>query len=103
MKMLMVICNRDKTKKVIKQLNDNDIKYHTSFYGKGTANTKMLAYFGLVDTLKEIVVSFISNEKEVEIMEIFRNSPEFLSRGGAVALTVPLDFVSKSTLDYIGL
>lgn len=103
MKMLMVICDRNITKKIINLLNQNEIKYHASFYGKGTADKTILDYLNLAETQKEIIVSFIEKEKELKIIESFKKSSYFLNKGGAVAFTVPLGAVSRSTLEYISL
>lgn len=103
MEMLMIICDRDVTKNILKLLNENDFKYHTAFYGKGTADKNILSYIGLTETQKEVIVSFNTKEKTIKIMEIFKKTALFINRGGAVALTVPVDYISKSTVEFIGL
>ena len=100
MNLLMVICDRKKTKLIIKLLNEKDLKYHISFYGKGTADNEMLSYLGLAESEKEVVVSFIKKEETLKVMEELEKHPLIISHG-AVAFTVPLDSIGQNTLKFI--
>jgi len=100
MKMLIVICDRNLTNIIVKMLNEENVKYHISFYGKGTANQNILAYFGLEKTEKEIIMSIIDKQDVTHILDRL-TTYEFIKKHGAVAFTVPLDGISKNTLDYI--
>lgn len=100
MNLLMVICDRRTTKKIIRLLNEKDLKYHISFYGKGTADNEMLAYLGLAESEKEIVVSFVKKEKTLKVMEQLEKHPLIMNHG-AVAFAVPLDAIGQNTLKFI--
>lgn len=100
MRMLVVICDRNLTNKIIKTLNKEEIKYHVSFYGRGTADQSILSYFGLEKVEKEVIISVVNKEKIKAIMERLK-SYEFIKNHGAVAFIVPLDSINKSTLKYI--
>ncbi len=100
MKMLVVICDRTKIGKIVKLLNGENVKYHISFYGKGTADPSILSYFGLEKTEKEVIFSIVDNQNIKIIMEKL-SAYEFVKNHGAVAFTVPLDGISKNTLEYI--
>lgn len=100
MNLLMVICDRKKTPKIISLLNEKNLKYHISFYGKGTADNEMLAYLGLAESDKEVVVSFVKKEQTLEIMEQLEKHPLIINEG-AVAFTVPLDSIGQNTLKFI--
>ena len=100
MKMLVVISDRNLTKKIVKTLNESNLRYHISFYGRGTANQNILAYFGLEKSEKEVIIS-IANNQSVETVINKLGQYEFINKHGAVAFAVPLDSISKSTLDYI--
>lgn len=102
MEMLMVICDRDLTSKIIKLLNEGEIKYHVSFYGKGTASNEILSYFGLAKSKKEIIISLVDKDKAKEAMQFLEKHP-FMTSHGAVALTVPMDAIGKNTLDFINM
>lgn len=100
MNLLIVICDRKKTQKVIDLLNEKDLKYHISFYGKGTADNEMLAYLGLVETDKEVIVSFIKKEETLKVMEQLEKHPLIINEG-SVAFTVPLDSIGQNTLKVV--
>ena len=100
MNLLIVICDRKKTKKMIKLLNEKQLKYHISFYGKGTADNEMLAYLGLAETEKEVVLSFLKKEKTTKVIKELKTHPLIINEG-AVAFTVPLDRIGQNTLKFI--
>lgn len=64
MKILFVICDRNITSKILKFLNDSHVFYHLSCYAKGTANSEILAYFGLAETEKEMIISIIQEDQQ---------------------------------------
>lgn len=100
MKVLIVICDRNLTSKVLKVLDNMNVWYHISCYAKGTANSEILSYFGLAETEKELVISFISNEQCKKVMAGLEEL-EFVKNHGAVAFTIPVDGIGKKTLEFI--
>lgn len=100
MEMLVVICDRDYTNKIIKKLNTYEARYHVSFYGEGTANSEILNFFGLHKSEKEVIISMIQKNNSKYIMEILSELTYFKNQG-AVAFTVPVDAIGKNTLDFI--
>lgn len=100
MKLLVIICERKKTKFAVDFLNENDIRYHLSFYGKGTADNEMLSYLGLTDTRKEIIFSILKKDTMKLLMEKLEIKKAFKTYGG-VAFAVPLDAINKNTLNFI--
>ncbi len=100
MEMLVVICDRTYTEKIIKYLNKSDVKYHVSFYGKGTASSEILSYFGLHKSEKEVIISMVSKDRTKEVFDSLSEKSYFINHG-AVAFTVPMDAIGKNTLDFI--
>ena len=100
MKLLIVICDRSITDKIFKLLNDQHVHYHVSCYAKGTANSEMLSYFGLAETEKELIISYVNDDNETSVMENLRSNKLF-DQHGAVAFTIPMDGIGRKTLEYI--
>lgn len=100
MKLLFVICDRNITSKILKILNDTHVYYHLTCYAKGTANSEMLAYFGLAETEKEMIISIVQDDYTKEVMERL-SAFEFIKKHGAVAFTVPLDGIGRKTMKFI--
>lgn len=100
MKVLVVICDRNLTKKILKLLDEMNVFYHISCYAKGTANSKILSYFGLAETEKELVLSFINQEKVEKVMASLGEF-DFIKNHGAVAFTIPVDGIGRKTLEFI--
>lgn len=100
MKLLIAICDRTLTKKLLNIFNEANLHYHITFYGQGTANSKILAYFGLEKIEKEIIFSVV-DKQEIEVLFEKLKTEEFIKKHGAVAFTIPVDGISKNTFDYI--
>lgn len=100
MKLLIVICDRNYTNKIINTLKKENIKPQMSFYGVGTADQSILSYFGLEKSEKEILLSMLKPQDTKPIMKRL-STHDFFVNHGAVAFTVPLDGISKSTLELI--
>ena len=100
MKLLFVICDRNITAKILKILNESHVNYHISCYAKGTANSEMLAYFGLAETEKEIIFSFVQADFVQEVMDKL-SSFELVKNHGAVAFTIPLNGIGRKTMEFI--
>ena len=100
MKLLIVICDRNITDKILKKLNELHVNYHVSCYAKGTANSDILSYFGLAETEKELIISFVRAEHAHEVMERL-SALEFIKNHGAVAFTIPLDGIGRKTMEFI--
>lgn len=100
MKLLIVICDRNLTDKVMKSLAEIGVNYHISCYAKGTANSEILSYFGLAETDKELILSFVDKEKLESVMKKLEGL-EFIRKHGAVAFAIPLDGAAKKSLDFI--
>lgn len=100
MKLLFVICDRNITAKILKQLNKLNANYHISFYAKGTANSEILSYFGLAETEKEMIMTFVEKDNVENILNTFLDM-EYFKNHGAVAFTVPLDGIGRKTLEFL--
>ena len=100
MKLLTVICDRSITNKILKLLNDQHVHYHISCYAKGTANSEMLSYFGLAETEKELIISFVNDDNVATVMDKLRGV-DLIKHHGAVAFTIPMDGIGRKTLEFI--
>lgn len=98
MEMIMVICDRNLTQKIVKILEKNNMKKHFSFYGRGTANNEILSYFGLAKSEKEVIVSFASKVDTEQMLLALKEKP-YVKKHGAVAFCVPMSAINQSALD----
>lgn len=100
MKALVVICDRKITNKILKLLNEFHVHYHISCYAKGTANSEILSYFGLAESEKEFILSFVNKDVVIDLMERLKDI-DFIRNHGAVAFTIPIDGIGRKTLEFI--
>ena len=61
--------------------------------GHGTANADTLAFFGLTDTDKAIILSVIKNTKIKEAFAILEEKFKTIKNGNGIAYTVPFSGV----------
>lgn len=101
-KMITVIVDRGKGKKVIKILNEYALGCQFATYGTGTASTDMQTYFGLEDSKRDIIFTVVPNEKTKEIMQNIKEKLQLHKPNTGIAFTIPLKCVSSMlALKYI--
>lgn len=100
MEMIMVICDRTLTNKIVKLLEKQNMKGYYSFYGRGTASSEILSYFGLAKSEKEVILSF-AEKKDTDKMIANLKEQSYVLNQGAVAFCTPIDAVNKRILDLV--
>ncbi|HHU43100.1 MAG: hypothetical protein QM214_06695 [Bacillota bacterium] len=94
-KMLMVIVDRGKGKKIIKMLNDFGLGYTFAAYGTGTASTEIRTYFGLEESQRDIVFGIVPQEKSKDIMDLLNEKLKLRKPNTGIAFTIPIKCVSS--------
>lgn len=100
MRLLVVICDRRYTEKILKLMTEKDINYHFTCFAKGTANSEILSYFGLAEVQKEVILTVVHDEVIKDIMDKL-GDVELIKNHGAVAFAIPLNGIGKNTLSFI--
>jgi len=98
-KLLLIILNDGKIRKVRNILNKFSIKVKTSTFASGTASPSLLDYFGLVETKKEVFLAVIPDFLEMSILEKLDNEFKFNEPGGGVVFTIPISSSNKYLSD----
>lgn len=91
---IFTVVSRGKGENVIDLMHDEDILINMTCHGRGTATSKILEMFGLGATEKDIVLSFVKNERSKEILSLIAKELEFEKPGKGIAFTVPLQSVA---------
>lgn len=101
-KMLTVILDKGKGKRVIKFLQEKLACRQFATLGYGTANKAMFDYLGLGQTSKDIVFALIQDDIAPDIMQMLNEEFELYRPNTGLAFTIPLESVaSMSVLQYI--
>ncbi len=91
-KLKMLITVVDRTKALFYQdiLEQFEVNVQMVLYGKGTANSQMLAKLGLIESDKAIIISCIREDLVKDAMEMLNEKFSTVKNGKGVAYTIPL-------------
>lgn len=99
---LLCLISNDKEDKIIKPLYDKyNMPFNIATYGKGTASSSMLEYFGLEEIKKYIYFSLIHNNERKEILNSIKTNLELNRPGTGICFTIPLSGSTKYLLDKL--
>lgn len=101
-KLLVTIVERGKGEKITELYWKYGITFHLICLGRGTADSDILAYLGLGETEKDVVLSVVLESRADEIMKLLRDEMKFDKPGQGIAFTIPVGSVDGSAaLRYI--
>ena len=91
-KLKMLITVVDRTKALFYQdlLEQFEVSVQMVLYGKGTANSQMLARLGLIESDKAIIISCIREDMVKEALEMLNEKFSTVKNGNGIAYTIPL-------------
>ena len=91
-KLKMLITVVDRTKALFYQdlLEQFEVNVQMVLYGKGTANSQMLARLGLNETNKAIIFSYVREDMIKELLEMLNEKFKTVKNGKGVAYTIPM-------------
>ncbi len=98
-KLLITIVEKDKDKKILSLYKRNKIDYSLSLNAFGTASNSLLAYFGLDQIKKNVILSVIPSKIETKIMYELHNSIEIYKPGHGIAFSTKITSASRYFLN----
>ncbi len=93
LELLFTIVNRSKAEYYVDFLHSFDVNMQIITLGQGTANASTMAYFGLDDLDKAVILSVISETKINDALNALEEKFAKIKNGKGIAYTVPLDGV----------
>ncbi len=94
LKMLVTIVDRGKGAAAVSLYRSQRLHFDYLCMGLGTANSKILDYFGLSETEKDVVITLAPTYKLAKIIHLADERFHFSSPGRGILFTVPLSGVS---------
>ena len=94
LKMLVTIVDRGKGAAAVSLYREQRLHFDYLCMGLGTANSKILDYFGLSETEKDVVITLVPAHRVRRVMELANQRFDFSSPGRGILFTVPLSGVS---------
>ncbi len=91
LKLLITVVDRSKTLFYVDLLEQFEVNVQLVLYGRGTANSQMLALLGLAEADKSVIISHIRRDKVKEAMDTLEEKFHKVKNGKGVAFTVSLD------------
>ena len=93
---LLCLISNDKDDKIIKPLYDKyNMPFNFTCFGKGTASSSLLQYFGLEEVRKYIYFSLIENNQKEKIFKDLKNKLKLEKAGNGICFTIPLSSATK--------
>ena len=93
--MILSFVEREKGKKLIQRLNENNVRMHMQFVGYGTAPTEMMDIFGLGSNDKDIIISLAPEDTVKDMMSDFGTSFESHTRFGGLMIILATSAASR--------
>lgn len=93
LKMLVTIVDRSKTLFYADLLEQFEVNVQMILYGKGTANSQMIALLGLVEQDKSIILSYIREDKIKDALDTLSEKFKKVKNGKGIAFTIALDSI----------
>ena len=90
---LFTIVNRGHGEKIAEKYTKAGVTLNLLTFGKGTANSKILDYFGLGETEKDVLISTMPLSLSKIILEKLRTETDMHKPGHGIAFTVPIGYV----------
>lgn len=107
LKILVTIVERSKAEFYLDVLEGYEINMQTVIYGHGTAPSDILAYLGLSQADKAVIISVVKEEKIKDITIAYEDKYFKTKNGKGIAFTIPISsligvsiyqFLSNSTM-----
>ncbi len=96
LELMITVLQRGKAEKFMGFLKDFDVTVQTVVLGIGTASSEILSYLGLDETKKEVVLSFVKQDRIKDIYEFV--SPYLQKKGKGISFTIPLNSMVGVTM-----
>lgn len=93
-KLMVTIVDREKGVNVVDLYRAQNLHFNYVCLAKGTANSKILDYFGLSETEKDFVITMIPAFKVGEVMHAAQEKFSLKKAGSGIMFTIPLSGVS---------
>ncbi len=99
--MFLSIVEREKGKKLIKTLNEKQIRMHIQCVGFGTAPTEMMDIFGLGSNDKDVVISLGAEKAVKALMADFGNSFASHSKFGGLMMVIKPSAINRIVTEIL--
>lgn len=93
LKLLITVVDRSKTLFYVDLLEQFEVNVQMVMYGKGTANTQMLALLGLIESDKSVIISYIREDRVKDALDTLEEKFHKVKNGKGIAFTVSLDSI----------
>lgn len=93
LKILVTVVDRSKTLFYVDLLEQFEVNVQMVIYGKGTANTQMLALLELIESDKSVIISYIREDRVKDALDTLEEKFHKVKNGKGIAYTVSLDSI----------
>ena len=98
--LLMIIAPTFLERKYLEMLEKYKVKFKAITYGKGTASSSLLEYFGLNEVGKIVIFAVLPNILGKHILGYTKSKMKINEPGNGIAFTIPLSSATKYMEDF---
>ena len=98
--LLMIIASKSVEKKYIDLLEKYKVKFKAITYGKGTASSSLLEYFGLNEVEKIIIFAVLPRVMGKHVLRYAKSRLKLEEPGNGIAFTIPLSSSTKYMQEF---
>lgn len=95
MKLLVTVVPRGRGEEALEVIGQCRVDFSVVFLAEGTASSKMMEYFSLEYTKKEVVFSFINSEDEREILDHVNENLQLEQKKQGIAYTISINSMNR--------
>lgn len=89
-KLLLTIVDEDKEREAANIYRKSKIPFKFVLHGRGSASSSILNYFGLSESQKSLIVGVVSDNYELQILEILNNKLKLSESGNGITISIPI-------------
>ncbi len=100
LRLLVIIDSKSDEQKYLNLLDKYNVGFRVITYGKGTASSSLLEYFGLNEVEKIVILAVLPRIMSKHILRYTKSKFKANRPGGGIAFTMPLSSSTKYMQEY---
>lgn len=98
--LLIIIDSKQNEKNHLKRFHKFNVPFRAILYGKGTASSSLLEYFGIDETEKIVILTIVPKIMSKYILKDIQKALNIEDPGNGIAFTIPLSSSTKYIQDF---
>ena len=93
--LMVFILSRGRGEELVRLAAEENIGFHITLHGRGTADSQILNLLGIGDSEKDILLISVESERSSQLMQSFCDKLKLDAPGGGIAFMIPFSAISS--------